>query len=159
MRKTTVQNRTLRLLEEAYIHQQLHSSIRREMLPQLAEAIEPVIEQYITKYGSRPNVKVFRTIVNNFAQDGPRVQALLETRESDEKRLWLSLQLHFVRYARRKWQTLALLHQKEIANRACVRMKEALPSFLFLAGFATWSSTTLLFEYLRLRREIEIKPI
>lgn len=157
MRKTVAQKRILRLLQEAHTHQQLHSSITDEMLPKLAEVIEPVINQYVAKYGSPPNVKVFRTIVNNFTQDGPRVQALLETRESDKERYWQTLQLHFVRYTQRKWPTLASLHQKEIANRACLRMKRSLPSFLFLARFTTWSSTALSVEYLRLRQQIELK--
>lgn len=167
MRKRALRNRIERLLEEAYSHQQLPDDITHEMLPTLAEAIEPVIEQYMAKYGSHPNVKVFRTMVNNFTQDGPRVQALLKTRESDEERYWQTLQLHFVRYAKRKWPTLASLHQKEIANRACLRMKRSLPSFLFLARFATWGSTALSVEYLRLERQIkgqikgqiELKPI
>ena len=157
MRKTALQNSIERLLTEAYFHQQLDERITHDMLPKLAEAIEPVIDQYIAKYGSRPNVKVFRSMVNNFTQDGPRVQALLETRESDEQRYWQTLQLHFVRYAQRKWPTLASLHQKEIAHRACIRMKRSLPSFLFLARFATWGSTALSVEYLRLKGQIELK--
>ena len=158
MRKRALRNRIQRLLEEAYFHQQLDKRITDEMLPTLAEAIEPVIEQYISKYGSHPNVKVFRTMVNNFTQDGARVQALLKTRESDEERYWQTLQVHFVRYAQRKWPALALFDQKEIANRACLRMKRSLPSFLFLARFATWGSTALSVEYLRLKGQIELKP-
>ncbi|MGB0384461.1 MAG: hypothetical protein ACPGWR_06510 [Ardenticatenaceae bacterium] len=157
MGKTVLQNRIEGWLEEAYVDRQLDKRITDEMLPKLAEAIEPVITQYIVKYGSRPNAKVFRTMVNNFAQDGPRVQALLKTRDSDEERYWQTLQSYFVRYAGRKWPRLASLDQKKIANRACRRMKRSLPSFLFLARFATWGSTALSVEYLRLERQIELK--
>ncbi len=75
----------LSLLTEASADQALHEDIRAEMWPTLAEALECVIGQYMAQKGALPDPRTFRVIVYNFNQDGPRVQALLQSRDVDEK--------------------------------------------------------------------------
>ena len=145
----------LSCLEEAICKQELENSIKLEMLPALAQALEPVIGQYVAKKESFPDSKTFRAIVNNFNQDGPRVRVLVKTRYADPDGHWQTLREQLERNARRRWPNIGSFYQEEIADRAWIRIHRYLPGFLFVSRFSTWGTTILLNEYLRLKPKIE----
>lgn len=155
MNEKPLQDTILSLLAEASADQPLHECIRTEMWPTLAQALERVIAQYIAQKGIIPDPRTFRVMVHNFNQDGPRVQALLQTRDVDEDGYWQKLRQELERQAQKKWRFIGSLYQEEMADRTWLRIHQHLPNFLFLSRFSTWASSILLREYLRLKPKWE----
>ncbi|MGB0384460.1 MAG: RNA polymerase sigma factor [Ardenticatenaceae bacterium] len=145
----------LSLLTEASTDQQWDDRIRAEMWPALAQALERVIGQYIAQKGALPDPRTFRVMVHNFNQDGPRVQALLRTRDFDEEQYWQKLRQDLERQVGKKWPFIGSVYREEIADRAWIRIHKSLPNFLFLSRFSTWGTSILLREYLRLKPKWE----
>lgn len=145
----------LSLLTEASTYQQLDGSINSEMWATLAQGLERVIRQYIAQKGALPDPRTFRVMVHNFNQDGPRVQALLQTRDFDEYGYWQKLRQDLEQQAGKKWHFIGSVYREEMADRAWIRIHQHLPNFLFLSRFSTWGSTILLREYLRLKPKWE----
>lgn len=131
------------LLNQAFQQKQLDGSITQAMLPQLGRALEPVLQRYLAKEGVWPTPPVFCRLVNNFVQDGPRVQALFNTRERDEQALWQKLRAHLIQRAGKKWPQLSLAEQEEIVDEAWLRVHRYLPGFLFLSRLSSWVETIL----------------
>lgn len=150
-----LQDTILSLLTEASADQPLHDDMRAEMWPTLAQALERVMAQYIAQKGTLPDPRSFRVIVYNFNQDGPRVQALLESREVDEYGYWQSLRQDLEEQARKKWYFVGSVYREEMTDRTWIRIHQHLPNFLFLSRFSTWASSILLREYLRLKPKWE----
>ena len=143
------------LLAAAHDHQELDSSITREMLPALAEHLQPIVTRYVDKEGTLPERKTLSVMVRNFNQDGPRVLALLKTHEHDKNGYWKDLRKQLERFAKRRFREVGSHYQEEIATRTWIRIHRYLPNYLFLAAFSTWNTTILNREYLRLRAKIE----
>lgn len=131
------------LLHSAFQDKQLDPRLTTAMLPTVAQALQPVIERYVTKKQSLPTISQLGTMVTNFLEDGPRVQALLATQQADEQGLWLALRQQLLLRAQRKWPQLAPTDQAEIVDDAWQRVQRYLPDFLFLARFTTWVETIL----------------
>jgi len=143
------------LLSEASTNQPLHSRISAEMWPTLAQALECVIGQYIAQKGALPDTRTFRVMVYNFNQDGPRVQALLQSRDFDEEQYWHKLRQDLEQQAGKKWHFIGSVYREEMTDRTWIRIHKHLPNFLFLSRFSTWASSILLREYLRLKPKWE----
>ena len=131
------------LLQTAFQQNQLDVGITAAMLPALAQALEPVIAHYIAKKNTLPTLTIFSTMVNNFVQDGPRVQGLSATQHHDEQRLWADLHQQLGLRAQRKWPQLSQEDRAEIVDESWQRIQRYLPGFLFLARFSTWAETIL----------------
>lgn len=155
MSEKPLQDTILSLLTEASADQALHDNIRAEMWPALAQALERVIGQYIAQKGALPDPRTFRVMVYNFNQDGPRVQALLESRDVDEQQYWQTLRQDLERQAGKKWHFIGSVYREEMTDRTWIRIHQHLPNFLFLSRFSTWASSILLREYLRLKPKWE----
>lgn len=148
-------------LKAAISEDKLDQAINLEMLPALAEGLGPIVCQYMQQKGgplsegSFPDATILYKMANNFNQDAPRVRALLETCNSDQDSHWQRLHQQLEVAVRRKWPTISLMYQEEIAQRTWLRIHRYLPRFLFLARFSTWVTRILLNEYLRLKPKIE----
>jgi RNA polymerase sigma factor (sigma-70 family) len=127
----------------AALHEsQLLSGLTEPMLPQLAQAVEPIVQRYVVDEGERPDRKLFATIVNNYLHDAPRVQALL-TATYDENGHWATLHRSLLLQVQQQWPRLSTIDQAEIAQEAWIRVQRYLKSFAYRARFSTWVATIL----------------
>jgi RNA polymerase sigma factor (sigma-70 family) len=122
---------------------QLLPGLTEPMLPQLAQAIEPVIQRYVVDEGGMPDRKLFATIVNNYLHDAPRVQALLTATTYDENGHWATLHNALRVQVQQQWPRLSTTDQAEVAHEAWVRVQRYLQNFAYRARFSTWVATIL----------------
>ena len=133
----------------------LDSGLTVEILPILAQALEPIIARYLTHYHAFPDLNTFRAMVNNFSQDGPLVQALLNYNSSEAAALWQELYQKLINQTRQQWPELDAHYQDKIVGETYLRIYRYLPDFLFKSRLHTWIFTILKNEYLRLKDKIK----
>jgi RNA polymerase sigma factor (sigma-70 family) len=128
----------------AALHEsQLLSGLTEPMLPQLAQAVEPIVQRYVVDEGERPDRKLFATIVNNYLHDAPRVQALLTATTYDANGHWATLHRSLLVQVQQQWPRLSTTEQGEIAQEAWIRVQRYLGNFGYRARFSTWVATIL----------------
>lgn len=144
-----------RQLLELYRAGQLEAGVTPEMLAPLAKSLGPTLRRYQAKEDTLPNRATLRIMANNFLQDGPLVQSLLNYGSPEAATLWSDLHLRLTQQARRQWFYLDPVYRDKIIGATYLRIYRYLPNFLFKSRLDTWIYTILKNEFLRLRDRIE----
>lgn len=144
-----------KLLVKGYHQNQLDASLTLPMLPGLAQALETPLERYIARYAALPEPPLLWAIVNNFVQDGPLVQAMLNYNRPESAALWREMHTNLTRYTQWKWPHIGSAYQDKIIGEAYIRIYRNLPGFLFKSRLKTWVFIILKNEFLRIKAEID----
>jgi len=147
----TIQHQLADLLLQGVLDPQLTA----EMVPSLARALQPQVAKYQATHGQFPTSMVFQTMANNYNQDGPLVQALLDYNSPTSAQLWQVIHQKLLRQAQYRWPHLDVVYQDKVVGEAYLRVYRYLPNFLFLARLDSWIFTILKNEYLRLKSRSE----
>ena len=123
----------LKRLQQACQQSLLSQAITADLLPLFADALQPYVSQYTVKYGTSPDERTLLAMVQNFNQDGPRLQAML----TNAFEPWEQLRQNLVELTRRR-ANLEPEEQDELVSQTLIRVQRHLPKFLFLSSFDTW---------------------
>lgn len=152
---TDFDSKVYQALLEAYYRGQLDANITGIMLPALARSLVPHLQRYTCRHDTFPTSSMFEAIANNFIQDGPLVQMLLNYDQPEAVDLWQHLHHKLMGDIQRRWPDIGSDYQDKISGETYFRVYRNLPNFLFKSRLNTWIFTIAKNEYLRLKPKID----
>jgi DNA-directed RNA polymerase specialized sigma24 family protein len=152
---SSLKDRVYQTLQDAYYRGHLPAGLTVEMLSPLSQALHSPLQRYLHKHLTFPPLRMFEAIANNYIEDGPLVQMLLNYDQPEAVDLWRQLHSKLIHDIHRHWPGIGSDYQDKIVGETYFRVYRSLPNFLFKSRLNTWIFTISKNEYLRLKSKID----